>query len=463
MKDERDDHEGGNKAPFRITRRAAIGSAAALALAPAFASSGQSHPHRPSRAARTGELPWAEAERRKARPGEPHRDYRPVFTPDATTLPYKVIDGVKVFHLRAEPVVHEIAEGLTVHCWGYNGQVPGPTIEAVEGDRVRIYVTNALPAPTTVHWHGLLVPNGMDGVGGMTQRNIQPGETFRYEFMLPNEGTFMYHPHFDGMTQMGLGMTGMFIIHPRNPQEPPPDRDFAIILHEWSIPGGTARPNPNEMAEFNVLTMNGRAFPDTRPLVARTGDRVRIRIVNLSPMTHHPIHLHGHFFWVTATDGAVIPHSARWPETTVLVHVGSSRNIEFIADNPGDWPIHCHMTHHMMNQMGHGTPNMIGVDMSGVDEKIRRLLPGYHTMGQNGMGEMATMKMPVPGNSIPMRGLDAQFGPTIFGGMTNVLKVRDHQVGYDDPGWYQFPEGTIASPASRRELERDGISVKSEE
>ncbi len=157
-------------------------------------------------------------------------DYTPVTTPNGVTLPFKLVAGVKIFHLVAEEFQHEFAPGLVATCWGYNGRTPGPTIEAVEGDRVRIYVTNHLPEPTSVHWHGLRVPNGMDGVSGLTQPAIPSGKTFKYEFTLRDHGTYMYHPHYDEMTQMGMGMMGMFIIHPRNPVGPKVDRDFAIML-----------------------------------------------------------------------------------------------------------------------------------------------------------------------------------------------------------------------------------------
>jgi FtsP/CotA-like multicopper oxidase with cupredoxin domain len=141
-------------------------------------------------------------------PGEPGKDYTPVITPNGSTLPYKVVGGVKVFHLVTEEVDHEFAPGLRAHCWGFNGQVHGPTIEVVEGDRVRIYVTNNLPENTSIHWHGVLVPSGMDGVGGLSQKTIEPGETYKYEFKLRQEGTYMYHSHCDEMTQMALGMMG---------------------------------------------------------------------------------------------------------------------------------------------------------------------------------------------------------------------------------------------------------------
>jgi FtsP/CotA-like multicopper oxidase with cupredoxin domain len=249
----------------------------------------------------------ADTGRRYANPGMPGRDYQPVVVPNGATLPWKVVDGVKVFHLVAEEVEHEFAPGLKAHCWGYNGRVHGPTIEAVEGDRVRFYVTNRLPAPTTVHWHGILLPNGMDGVGGLNQKAIAPGETFRYEFTLRQSGMGMYHSHHDEMTQMALGMVGLFVIHPRRPVGPRVDRDFAIMLHEWRIDAGTRRPDPNEMTDFNVLTLNAKAFPGTDPLVVRRGERVRIRFGNLSAMDHHPIHLHGYHFHITETDAGRIP------------------------------------------------------------------------------------------------------------------------------------------------------------
>jgi hypothetical protein len=337
--------------------------------------------------------------------------------------------------------------------------VHGPVIEAVEGDRVRIYVTNRLPAPTTVHWHGLRLPNGMDGVGGLNQKAILPGETYKYEFVLRQAGTFMYHSHHDEMTQMALGMTGLFVIHPRSPRRRV-DRDFAIMLHEWRIDPGAKRPNPNEMTEFNMLTMNAKAFPGTAPLVVRKGQRVRIRLGNLGAMDHHPIHLHGYEFKITETDGGALAESAQWPETTVLVPVGSTRTIEFVADEPGDWAMHCHMTHHVMNQMGHGLPNVIGVDPGKLDERVRKMVPGYMTMGQTGMGDMGEMGMPVPPNSIPMLGGKGKHDTITMGGMFTILKVRERLDGYGDPGWYENPKGTLSVAAESSELQRDGIDPK---
>ena len=367
--------------------------------------------------------------------------YTPVVTPNGSTLPWVMKDGVKEFHLVAEPVKREFAPGMVVNCWGYNGSTPGPTIEAVEGDRVRILVTNKLPEPTSVHWHGLLLPNGMDGVSGLTQKHIEPDETYSYEFTLRQHGTYMYHPHSDEMVQMALGMMGFFIIHPKG--GPTADRDFAIFLMEWAVDPGTFTPRPSVMTDFNNFTFNSRVYPGTDPLIVKLGQRVRIRIANLS-MDNHPIHIHGHRYWVTETDGGQIPKSAWWPETSVDVPPGATRTMEFVADNPGDWAFHCHKTHHAMNAMSHDIPNLIGVDQDAVTKKIKKLVPGYMDMGSEGMGDMADMRMKGPKNTLPMMTGNGPFGSIEMGGMFTVIKIRENLASYDDPGWYKHPEGTMA-------------------
>ncbi len=394
-------------------------------------------------------------------------NYRPVITPNGMTLPWKIVNGAKVFHLVAEPVMHEFIPAIDDHgslvaeCWGYNGRVNGPTLEAVEGDIVRIYVTNRLPAATTVHWHGFILPSGMDGVGGLNQKAIQPGETFKYEFPLVQHGTFMYHSHHDEMTQMQLGMMGLFIVHPKTPEPNPPDRDYAILLDEWEIEVGAMRPDPNEMTDFNIFTMNGRAFPGTEPLVAKSGEKVRIRLGNLSSMSHHSIHMHGHQFLVTETDGGKIPESARWPETTVIVPTGSTRTIEVGPVYPGDWAIHCHMLHHVMNQMGHQFGNVIGMDEEGLNQRIRKLIPGYMVMGTTGMGDMGDMGMKTPANSAPMIGGPGQYDYITMGGMFTILKVRDTlPADGSDPGWFKDPPDKLAQLATAEEMNKDGIDPK---
>ncbi len=368
--------------------------------------------------------------------------YTPVTTPNGATLPYVMDHGVKVFHLVAEQVKRELAPGLVINAWGYNGQVPGPTIEAVEGDRVRFLVTNNLPEATSVHWHGVLLPSGMDGVSGVNQKAIEPGETFSYEFTLRQHGTQMYHPHADETHQMALGMMGFFIIHPKK-EVKRIDRDFAIFLQEWDLPPGASSPNPASMSDFNLFSFNARVYPGTDPLIVRTGQRVRIRLANLT-MDSHPIHIHGYHFRETGTDGGDIPISAQLPETTVNVPPGTTRTIEFEAKVPGDWAFHCHKAHHAMNQMNHAVPNMTGVSQDGVEDKVRALLPGYMAMGENGMGDMAGMDMGGPANVIPMMAGEGPHGPIGMGGMFTVVKVRDRLKGYEDPGWYENPEGTEA-------------------
>ncbi len=387
---------------------------------------------------------------RQPLPPQGGQGYTPVVTLNGGSLPWRMKDGVKEFHLIAEPVQREFAPGMVVNCWGYNGSSPGPTIEAVEGDRIRILVTNKLPEHTTIHWHGILLPNGMDGVGGLTQPHIPPGKTYVYEFTLRQNGTFMYHPHSDEMVQMAMGMMGMFIIHPRNRDQNRVDRDFCFLLASWDIDPGTYTPNTAEMTDFNIWTFNSRAFPGIDPLVVRQGDRVRIRIGNLT-MTNHPIHLHGYAFKVTGTDGGWIPPSAQWPEVTTDVPVGAMRAIEFTADVEGDWAFHCHKSHHTMGAMGHEVPNMLGVDQKVATPKIARLLPTYMymPMGENGMAEMQDMPamgMPMPENTLPMMAGEGPFGPIEMGGMFTVLKVRrDIPRGdYRDPGWYRHPKGTVA-------------------
>jgi FtsP/CotA-like multicopper oxidase with cupredoxin domain len=373
------------------------------------------------------------------------RPYNPVVTLNGWTLPWRMNNGWKEFHLVAEPVRRQLAPGMTANLWGYNGQSPGPTIECVEGDKVRIFVTNRLPEHTTIHWHGILLPNGMDGVGGLTQPHIPVGKTFVYEFEMKHSGSFMYHPHADEMVQMAMGMMGNLIVHPRDPKQAPADRDFCFIMAAYEIDPGAATPKVAEMLEFNLWTWNSRVFPGIDPLVVRRNDRVRVRIANLT-MTNHPIHIHGHNFRVTLTDGGWVPKGALWPETTVDMPVGAVRAFEFVADNPGDWAFHCHKSHHVMNAMGHDVPTMIGVDHRGVAERINRLIPDYMLMGERGMADMGEMEMPLPDNTLPMMSGSGPFGALEMGGMFTVMKVRDGLArnDYRDPGWYKHPAGTVA-------------------
>jgi FtsP/CotA-like multicopper oxidase with cupredoxin domain len=373
------------------------------------------------------------------------RPYNPVVTLNGWTLPWRMRNGWKEFHLVAEPVVRELAPGMKAHLWGYNGQSPGPTIEVVEGDKVRIFVTNRLPEHTTIHWHGQRLPNGMDGVGGLTQPQIPVGKTFVYEFVAKRPGTFMYHPHADEMVQMAMGMMGFWVTHPKDPKLHRVDRDFVFLLSNYDIEPGSYTPKINTMLDFNLFTFNSRVFPGIDSIVCRQGDRVRIRVGNLT-MTSHPIHLHGHEFEVTGTDGGWIPKSARWPEVTTDVAVGQMRAIEFHATDPGDWAFHCHKSHHTMNAMGHDVPTMIGVDQREAAAKINKLIPDYMIMGERGMADMGEMDMPLPDNTLPMMSGRGPYGAMEMGGMFTVVKVRNQQKpgDYKDPGWYSQPKGTRA-------------------
>lgn len=380
---------------------------------------------------------------------ETGRPYHPVATLNGWSLPWRMKKGVKEFHLVAEPVKREMAPGMVAHLWGYNGQSPGPTIEVVEGDRVRIFVTNRLPEHTSVHWHGQRLPNGMDGVSGLTQPAIDPGKTFVYEFEARRAGTFMYHPHADEMTQMAMGMMGSWVTHPKNINTMKVDRDYVFLLNSYDIEPGSYLPKTNTMLDFNLWTFNSRVFPGTAPLLAKQGEKVRVRVGNLT-MTNHPIHLHGHEFEVTGTDGGWVPKSARWPEVTTDIAVGQMRAIEFIANELGDWAFHCHKSHHTMNAMGHDFPNMIGVSQFGIAEQFSKLVPDYMSMGETGMAEHAAHTamghMKLPENTLPMMSGKGQFGAINMGGMFTMLKVRKTMAKniYIDPGDYKNPQGSVA-------------------
>jgi hypothetical protein len=301
----------------------------------------------------------------------------PVTTPDIGDLPFTTDNGVKVFKLVAEPVKQVIIPGKTFDLWGFNGSAPGPTIQANEGDRVRIVFDNHLPEPTGIHWHGLELPIEMDGVPGTGQKPVMPGERFVYEFSLHQNGTFFYHPHM-AMQEM-VGMLGGFIIHPKTAYAPHVDKDYLIALQEYAVLPNSSIPNSMNM-EFNWLTFNGKAGPASTPLVIRHGERVRVRFINMG-MDHHPIHLHGFTFWETGREGARQQESAWTRGNTTLVGVAQARDVEFVADRLGDWMLHCHLPHHMMNQMSSsvGPMTRVGRGMqagAGMEEGMGMLRDG---------------------------------------------------------------------------------------
>ena len=291
-----------------------------------------------------------EGEQAASAPPEVDRAATPVRNKMAPRLEPKVVDGVKVFTLTAEPVQWEFVPGKTVTAWGYNGQVPGPEIWVNEGDKVRVEFTNKLPVPTTIHWHGIGVPNEMDGVPGMTQDPIEAGKSFNYVFDAKPSGTFWYHSHFDSARQLDMGLSGAFVI--KGKTEPKYDKDFIQLVDEWiRLPDGRngwegvghAGHNPGE---YNWFTINGKSFPATENMVVKQGERVRVRVVNVGYQAH-PMHLHGKRMLVVAKDGAPLP--APYQADTVLVGSGERYDFEFLADDPGHWMFHCHILHHVGN------------------------------------------------------------------------------------------------------------------
>ncbi len=275
-------------------------------------------------------------------------------------LPFTERDGVKEFELTAEAVLWEYADGQTVMAWGYNGQLPGPEIRVTEGDRVRIRFTNKLPQPTSLHWHGLHVPFAMDGVPGLTQEPIQPGQSFVYEFEAKPAGTRFYHSHGshhgDESVQIDMGLAGAFIVEPRE-GERSYDREMTLVISEHQLGEGSANLSAlgdhgahhaggEHSSNYNLFTLNGRIYPDVKPFKVREGERVRMRLINAGSMSIHPMHLHGHTFEIVAIDGNDVPDVARQRRDVVTLASGERFDIEFVCDNPGVWLFHCHELHH---------------------------------------------------------------------------------------------------------------------
>jgi manganese oxidase len=365
----------------------------------------------------------------------------PVVTPDVADLPFTLDNGVKEFHLVAEPVRQTIIPGRTFDLWGFNGSAPGPTIQAREGDRVRIVFDNRLPEPTGIHWHGLELPVEMDGVPGIGQKPVRPGGRFVYEFTFHQNGTFFYHSHM-AMQEM-VGMLGGFIIHPAVPYSPRVDKDYLIALQEYAVLPNSTIPNSMNM-EFNWLTFNGKAGPAATPLVVKLGERVRVRLVNLG-MDHHPIHLHGFTFWETGREGARQPE-AIWPRgNTVLVGVAQARDIEFIADRVGDWMFHCHMPHHMMNHMSSNAGPMTrlgrGLGISSTSDAMPNMPGMDHSMhGHGGMPEMKMPELPANANQVPLFPQDAYMEGPMMAMDKEVEKPETHGL---PSGWSGFIAGMM--------------------
>jgi manganese oxidase len=390
----------------------------------------------------------------------------PVVTPDVSNLPFEVDNGVKVFHLIAEPVKQNILAGKVANLWGYNGTAPGPTIQVTQGDRVRIIVDNHLPEPTSMHWHGFEIPFDMDGAPGFSQEPIPPGGRFTYEFTLHQEGTFFYHSHM-AMQEM-MGMIGGFVMHPQKAYQPHVDSDFLIILQEYAILPNNPTPNSMNM-EFNWLTFNGKAGPAATPLIIRLGDRVKIRLVNMG-MDHHPIHLHGHQFVVTGTEAGRQPQSTWGPQNTVLVGVAQARDIEFEAKYPGDWMVHCHLPHHMMNQMsslaGPMTRRPGTIAGAGMEEGMGMLRGGAAISEGNGpsfgrgMGVSSAFDEPTSNGPTSPRQIigdatPAMQGMTIEPGKAQVSEDANSIPGFPQDAYMEGP--AMAMDSMFQKPETDGL------
>jgi len=345
----------------------------------------------------------------------PAAPYLSVVTTDVGDLDHTMDGSTKVFHLVAEVIRQKIHPDKTLDLWGFNGSAPGPTIQVSQGDHVRVIFDNHLPEPCSLHWHGFEDMIGNDGMPGISQEPVKPGGRFIYEFEIHQAGTYFYHSHM-AMQEM-TGMLGGFIMHPRTPNHPHCDKDFLLHLQEYAVLPNNTVPNTMNM-EYNWLLLNGKAGPASTPLIVRQGERVRVRFVNLG-MDHHPMHIHGYTFQVTGTEGGRIPQTAWWPGTTVLVGVAQARDIEFTADRAGDWMLHCHLPHHMMNQMSSNVGSMTrrpgqpaGVDMNAGMGMLQGSPTGddYGTSLGRGMGfgstaDMATTNGPLQQPKMAMAGM----------------------------------------------------------
>lgn len=395
-------------------------------------------------------------------PGRRGSDRPPVpfEMPNVETLPWRMVDGVKEYRIACEHVRRELLPGYWMDLWGYNGSVPGPTIEATQGDRVRFVVENRLPEPTTVHWHGLELPVQYDGPPHLVQDPIEPGGTFVYEFDLHQAGTFFYHSHI--AMQEAIGMVGYFIIHPARAFDPPVDRDIGLIFQNYFIPPNQTVPNTMAM-EWNWHTINGRSGPYATPIVVRHGDRVRLRILDFSPMQHHPIHLHGHTFWITGREGARIPESAWQPRNTELIAVAQATDLEFVANNPGDWLLHCHMVHHMMNHMvkqvgprireGVDAARYLGSPLGRPEPEVSRsaagrVAPGYPQM-MMGM-ERTDAQMRAVADRREARGMREGWQKGLAGLMTVVRVLPDDLFDRVMASDEEIPPGAIFDEVVRR-------------
>jgi FtsP/CotA-like multicopper oxidase with cupredoxin domain len=269
----------------------------------------------------------------------------------AQPLEPRIDSGVKVFDLETSVIRWQILPAVSVNAYAFNGQVPGPTLRFRKGDRVRINVTNRLPDTTTVHWHGLVLPNVMDGPANITQKPIERGQVYRYEFTAVQAGTFLYHSHDHVDRQQSLGLYGALIIDPADPaDEITADHEYTIQLQEWLIRDGLTYPAmPMDGGQPNYFTINGRAFPSTDMIRMKVGETLKVRFIGSNNGFIHPMHIHGGPFVVVARDGEPLAPSARFKADTINVGPGQRYDVVWTALKPGKWMIHCHIGHHATN------------------------------------------------------------------------------------------------------------------
>ncbi|CAN5209801.1 DUF4396 domain-containing protein [soil metagenome] len=269
----------------------------------------------------------------------------------ARPLPFRLENGVKIFELETSVFRWTILPGVTVDAYGFNGQVPGPTIRFNEGDKVRIDVTNRLPESTTVHWHGLILPNIMDGPAMITQAPIENGKAYRYAFTAVQSGTYLYHSHDHVDRQQGLGLYGALIIDPKTPDPSlRADHEYVLQLQEWLKREGLTYPAmPMDGGQPNFFTFNGKAFPATDTIHMRVGETLKVRMIGSNNGFIHPIHIHGGPFEVVARDGETLQPSARFKADTINIGPGQRYDVIWTALKPGKWLIHCHIGHHTTN------------------------------------------------------------------------------------------------------------------
>ena len=262
-----------------------------------------------------------------------------------------VQNGVKVFALETSVIRWTILPGITVDAYAFNGQIPGPRIHVREGDRVRIDLRNHLPESTTVHWHGLILPNVMDGPARITQDPIESGDLYHYEFTVVQSGTYLYHSHDHVDRQQALGLYGAFIV---DAAEPDPslaaDHEYDVLLQEWLLREGLTYPAmPMDGGQPNYFTINGRAYPATDTVHVRVGETLKVRFIGSNNGFIHPMHIHGGPFQVVAVDGNTLAPSARYYADTIGVGPGQRYDVIWKARKAGKWLIHCHIGHHTTN------------------------------------------------------------------------------------------------------------------